>query len=337
MSTNLKSALHAAALAESLSDADAPGATVLAETRPTMARIRRRRAARYAGTSVVGVAAVAAIAVGSTAAKSRVTAPGGPVTALSERAGAVCDKPFDPAGKSDPGLGAVAGNDNPGSDGPDAAKYSALYLLPWSGSPSNQSLPFQPSVSPATAVVLKDGVVVGITTTKVRWQMMYGDEPYPTDKQWFDNSYFVPIAEMTNCLSAALPTPTEHMFDVVMLTDYSIPGHTGTALAVSEPVKVPHTYVLTTAPGHLPHIELFGMDPSDLAAGLLGFKTTDYAQVKDTAGATVPLYAAPGGAVDPNADPYTGPFAAHASGKGAIVITKDGVDVQVITEAEMDL
>jgi len=350
MSVNLKNAMHAAALAESLGDTEARASGVLSNTRPTTSRIRRRRAAQQAGTTVVGAAAVAAIVVGGSAIRSHNTAVGGASTSLSKRAGAECGKPFDPTGKS---KGPISMFVYP--QGMSAANSGAQYLtfgVTLGNDETRTMLDPQWSVSPETAVILRDGIVVGIVKTTPWWAVPYAGIPSPTDAATHpDLRAFVPIAETMNCLGV-VPTPVrDAMFDVVLLRDYPIAGQAGTDLVVSASVKAPHdcSTVVGNGPVDLSNsnldlgVEIVGdgrvfilslstQDVSDYA-----FNLADYLRVKDTPGADVPLYGVAGPDNKPTSTPAPARVKAHASGEGSLVITVDGARYGQVFETRMGL
>ena len=350
MSVNLKNAMHAAALAESLGDTEARASGVLSNTRPTTSRIRRRRAARQAGTGVVGAAAVAAIVVGGSAIRSHNTAVSGPSTSLSKRAGAECGKPFDPAGKSTGPVSMFAH-----SAGLAYANSGAQFLrfdVQLGNNQTREDLDPQWSVSPETAVILRDGIVVGIVKSTPSWAVPYAGLPSPTDAAaQHDPMAFVPIAETMNCLGV-VPTPVrDAMFDVVLLRDYPIAGQTGTDLVVSASVKAPHdgSTALVKDPVDLSNSNL------DLGVEIVGdwrvvgfylsvtdgknyaFNLADYLRVKDTPGADVPLYGVAGPDNTPTSTAAPTRFKARASGEGSLVITVDGARYGQVFETRMGL
>lgn len=350
MSVNLKNAMHAAALAESLGDADARATGVLSNTRPTTSRIRRRRAAQQAGTSVVGVAAVAAIVVGGSAVRSHNTAVGGPGTSLSKRAGAECGKPFDPAGKSTGPVSMFAH-----SLGLAYANSGAQFLrfgVQLGNNKTREELDPQWSVSPETAVILRDGIVVGIVPSTPSWAVPYAGIPSPTDAATHpDLMAYVPIAETMNCLGV-VPTPVrDAMFDVVLLRDYPIAGQAGTDLVVSASVKAPHdgSTALVKDPVDLSNSNLdlgveivgdwrvVGFYLSVTDAKNYAFNLADYLRVKDTPGADVPLYGVAGPDNTPTSTPAPARLKARASGEGSLVITVDGARYGQVFETRMGL
>ena len=83
MALDLELALSELAHTPPVGDDSFPADGMTATVRRMATHVRRRRAAKHAGTSIVGVAAVAAIAIGGSAIKSHVDAAGGPSTALS--------------------------------------------------------------------------------------------------------------------------------------------------------------------------------------------------------------------------------------------------------------
>ena len=340
MALDLEHALSELAHTPPVGDDSFPADGMAATVRRMATHVRRRRAARYAGTSVVGAAAVAAIAVGGSAVRSHDTL--GPATSLSRRAGAECDKPFDAAGKSDAGVaGELSYDAEVGSDGRTPVyggneKYLRMNLTPLVG--DNLNLLERMSVSPVTAVILRSGVVVGITTVPSIFEVMPLPTPMPTNAPAWDTTYFVPIAELTNCLGVAPPALTDDMFEVVMLANYALPGRSGTALVITPSASVPHQNV--TDPGQSRtgrHVQVFSTDQTDPNATKLAFDTAYYSTFKDVAGTNIPLYAAPDGYPKPNTAPITGPFDAHASGQGSVVITCNGAAFLVITDADMYL
>jgi hypothetical protein len=341
MTINLKSAMHAAALAESLGDTEARASGVLSNTRPTTSRIRRRRAARRAGVGAMSVATVAAVAVGGGVVRSH-NAPGAtptrtapglvPSTALSRRAGVECGKPFDPTVKSDPRF-AAASVQAFDSDG---------VHLPFDVTVTEANDPrptTKGKVSPTTAVVLANGVVVGIAPASddplagfpTTWPRSTGDSTGSTN-----TTYLVPITQTTNCLGSVPPTVWDDMFEVAFLLDYAMPGESQTALVISEPTKAPRQNLEPTPQPGPPGWVIF--TPSSLSGadgGYLAFKAEDYRRAKDDAGARIPLYRAPEAGVDPASLPYTGPVEAHASGVGRLIITENGVVEAEIAEEDI--
>jgi hypothetical protein len=350
MSVNLKNAMHAAALAESLGDTEARASGALSNTRPTTSRIRRRRAAQQAGTSMVGAAAVAAIVVGGSAIRSHNTAVSGPSTSLSKRAGAECGKPFDPAGKSTGPVSMFA--DSLGVAYANSGAQFLRFGVQLGDNQTREELDPQWSVSPETAVILRDGIVVGIVPSTPSWAVPYAGIPSPTEAAaQHDPMAFVPIAETMNCLGV-VPTPVrDAMFDVVLLRDYPIAGQTGTDLVVSASVKAPHdgSTALVKDPVDLSNSNL------DLGVEIVGdwrvvgfylpmpdaknyaFNLTDYLRVKDTPGADVPLYGVAGPDNKPTSTPAPARFKAHASGEGSLVITVDGARYGQVYETRMGL
>jgi len=348
MSVNLKNAMHAAALAESLGDTEARATGVLSNTRPTTSRIRHRRTARQAGTSVVGVAAVAAIVVGGSALKAHVHAAGMPNTALSKRAGAVCGQPFDPAGKSDPRFTSRTMITDLSPDKP------PTMIIVWTDDVelSRPTYKAQRASAP-TVVVLQNGIVVGITETITGTQLTDvlasgqlthpSGTPDPADLA--DNQQvFVMVNETMNCTGTVPSRITANMFDLVVLTEFRVAGDPETALVIAPPVKGPSIYddsVSTPADQQTADAatwDLVTVGETDTVRGeVLGFKIGDYLAVKDTPGANVPLYPAKDGWVPPGTAPYSGPAEAHASGNGSIIITLNGVKVTEQTEQDMSL
>ena len=350
MSVNLKNAMHDAALAESLGDAEARAGGVLSNPLLTTSRIRRRRAAQQAGTSIVGAAAVAAIVVGGGALKAQNAAVGGPSTSLAKRAGAECGKPFDPTGKS---KGPISMFVYP--QGLSAANSGAQYLafgVTLGNNETRTVLDPQASVAPETAVILQGGIVVGIVKSTPWWAVPYAGIPEPTDAAAHpDLRAYVPIAEATNCLGT-VPTPVrDAMFDVVLLRDYPIAGHAGTNLVVSASVRAPHNS--STVMGNDPvdlsnsnldlgvkivgHWRVFIFSPSAGDGGLYAFNLADYLRVKDSPGADVPLYGVAGPDDTPTSTPAPARMKAQASGKGSLVITVDGARYGQVYETRMGL
>ena len=350
MSVNLKNAMHAAALAESLGDTEARASGVLSNTRPTTSRIRHRRAAQQAGTSMVGAAAVAAIVVGGSAVRSHNTAVGGPGTSLSKRAGAECGKPFDPTGKSKGPISMFAY-----PQGLSAANSGAQYIdfaITLGNNETRTTLDPQGSVSPETAVILRDGIVVGIVKTTPWWAVPYAGIPSPTDAATHpDLRAFVPIAETMNCLGVVPAPVRDAMFDVVLLRDYPIAGQAGTDLVVSASVKAPHdgSTALVKDPVDLSNSNLdlgveivgdwrvVGFYLSVTDAKNYAFNLADYLRVKDTPGADVPLYGVAGPDNTPTSTAAPARMKAHASGKGSLVITVDGARYGQVFETRMGL
>lgn len=315
-----------------------PADGMTAAVRRMATRVRRRRAARYAGTSVVGAAAVAAIAVGGSAVRSH-NAPGAtpprtapglvPSTALSKRAGVECGKPFDPTGRSDPRFDVH----------PMALDFDGTHL-PFDANVTDANDPrptTKRSVSPTTAVVLAGGVVVGIAVASDdplagfpdNWPQSTGD---PAASQL---ALRVPITQTTNCLGSVPPTVWDDMFEVAFLLDYAMPGESQTALVISEPTKAPHQNAHPTPQPGPPGWLVFTPYLSGSEPGYLAFMPADYRRVKDIAGARITLYRAPEAGVDPAGLPYTGPIEAHASGSGRLIVSEDGVVEAEIAEEDM--
>jgi hypothetical protein len=329
MSVNLKNAMHAAALAESLGDTEARASGVLSNTRPTTSRIRRRRAARQAGTSVVGAAAVAAIVVGGSAVKSHNTAAG-PSTALSERAGVQCGKPFDPTGKSDPRFTV--------SEVQSGGAWRGVSLpFAYQVFEGNQTLEGteQESVSPTTAVILERGVVVGITEPTSSWGAFHpGLSQPPVDQtEWPDPWHYVSIAQTMNCIGTTPAHVTQDMFEVVFLSDYRVPGTSRTALVVTNPAKGPHESNLTQPLAPTDYI-FWPIDWANPGGGTAAVKWADYAAARDKPGATVPLYVVPTNYVAPGTAPYAGAGEAHITADGTLQITLNGSVIATLTKAD---
>jgi hypothetical protein len=248
----------------------------------------------------------------------------------------VCGQPFDGTGKSDPRFNATHVSASFERGG---AQLS--FLSPVVENDQSQTLTSKRSVSPTTAVVLKDGVVVGITETNDGWNVTHPNEARPTaalalepDLPWL----FVPVAEATNCLGVVPTQVTDDMFQVVFLRDYAVAGETGTALVVSAPVRGPHDSATTPQPVNTGDVWMvYPIDTADSSAGDLAFLTADYLRVKNTPGANVPLYFAPTGWVEPGSTPYTGPAEAHATGQGSLVITFNGAILYTVTDADLSL
>jgi hypothetical protein len=314
--------------------------------------VRRRRAARRAGTSVVGAAAVAAIAVGGSAIKTHNAAASGPSTALSKRAGAECGKPFDPAGKADPNVTLFAHAFGVGYSVNSNYQYLRLGIQLGDNATQTELDPM-PSVSPETAVILQDGVVVGITKTTPWWQLSSQEAPAPDNAASTpDMVAYIPVTETMNC-KGIVPSPVKDaMFDVVLLRDVAVPGQSTTTLVASAPVRAPHDSS-TSLPGTTGTVDLansnldlgveikgdwriFVFSVSDQSAVWFAFKLDDYLAVKDTPGASVPLYGAPTGP-DPSYTLSTGVLKASATGDGSLLITFDGVRYGEVQETRMGL
>lgn len=350
MTRNLADELHRLAHSGPGAEAARPGATIVDSAPRLVRQVQRRRAARHAGTSVVGAAAVAAIVVGGGALKAHVDAAGGPSTALSKRAGAECGKPFNGAGKSDPGWSGIIGFEGFGAhqtsrtlDGIEGVsngseKYLRMMMEPQVDHQGTAVPVWHMSASPVTAVISHGGVVVGIMAIGSYEATLFPDVTPPAGENFFSGTYLVPIAGVMNC-PGLVPIPlTADLLDVVMLADYTIPGRKGTALVVTPSAKAPHENL--TDPGQYGvgrHVQVFSTDPADPNAAKLAFDTAYYSTVKDVAGTNIPLYAAPDGYPKPNTAPITGPFEAHTSGQRSVVITYNGAAFLIITDADMYL
>jgi hypothetical protein len=277
-------------------------------------------------------------AVGGSAIKSHVDAAGGPSTALSKRAGAVCGQPFDATGKSDPRFISHA------SPGPVGSIKNVPYM--WlTNDVVNAARPQVKlsSTTPVTVVILQDGVVAGITEALTTWKLTHpGASADPGDDP--DNALFVPVREAMNCTSTLSPELKVGMFDVVILRDFAVEGADDTALVVSGPVKEP---TVLEGPGTHTLDELqpgfyaktwFLFTIAGSAGGLgdqVGFTIGDYLGVRNTHGANIPLYWATPGFIAPDPEPYGGPAEAHSSGSGSVILTVNGTKTEEWSEAAL--
>jgi len=338
MALDLERALSELAHTPPVGDDSFPADGMTTTVRRMATHVRRRRAAKHAGTSIVGVAAVAAIAIGGSAIKSHVDAAGGPSTALSKRAGAVCGQPFDATGKSDPRFISHA------SPGPVGSIKNVPYM--WlTNDVVNVARPQVKlsSTTPMTVVILQDGVVAGITEALTTWKLTHpGASADPGDDP--GNALFVPVREAMNCTSTLSPELKVGMFDVVILHDFAVEGADDTALVVSGPVKEP---TVLEGPGTHTLDELqpgfyantwFLFTIARSAGGLgdqVGFTIGDYLAVRNTHGANIPLYWATPGFIAPDPEPYGAPAEAHSSGSGSVILTVNGTKTEEWSEAAL--
>lgn len=340
MALDLEHALSELAHTPPVGDDSFPADGMTATVRRMATHVRRRRAAKHAGTSIVGVAAVAAIAVGGSAIKSHVDAAGGPSTPLSKRAGAVCGQPLDPAGKSDPRFKSTTFGFTfwqPGS------------IAQWSI--ANEVLELsQPSVklsqaTPATAVWLESGIVVGIVDTLTDWEIMNpGATPGPGDDDALQ--LWAPVSETLNCTGTVLPPITNNMLELVVLSEYRAEGDDRTSLVIAQPFKGPYVDEpnnYTPPPGGTETPDLndswagFSVGATHLLRGdQVQFRIGDYLAVMGTPGANVPLYySSPDGSFANGSKPYTGPAEAHITDTGSIVATYNGAKVAEWTKTDL--
>lgn len=343
MALDLELALPELAHTVPVGDDSFPADGVTAAVRRLATHVRRRRAARHAGVTVVGATAVAAVAIGGSAMRSHHTAVAGPSTSLAERAGAECGKPFDPAGKSDPRFSVPAPMfqfqiGNPEITNRMVSIWNEVVEL------SEPSVKLSPS-HPATAVFLKDGIVVGIADALTDWEIMNpratagpGDDTLP--------GLTVPVTEMMNCTTTMPAKFTNNMFELVILSEYRVDGDSRTALVIAPPVKGPWVWepsTYTPPPGGTQTPDLndswanFGVgETAQVRGDQVEFRIGDYLAVMGTPGANVPLYySSPDGSFANGSKPYTGLAEAHITDTGSIVATYNGAKVSEWTKTDV--
>jgi hypothetical protein len=343
MALNLEQALSELAHTVPVGDDSFPADGMTATVRRIATHVRRRRAAKHAGTSIVGVAAVAAVAIGGSAIKSHVDAARGPSTTLSKRAGAVCGQPFDASGKSDPRFSVPVPMFQFQIGNPDitirmVSIWNEVVEL------SEPSVKLSPS-HPATAVFLRDGIVVGIGDALTDWEVM---NPTATASPGDDTSpgLRMPVSEMMNCTGTLPAKITNNMFELVILAEYRVDGDSRTALVIAPPVKgpfvdEPNNY--TPPPGGTQTPDLndswanFGVgETAQVRGDQVEFRIGDYLAVMGAPGANVPLYyASTDGSFANGSKPYAGPAEAHITDTGSIVATYNGAKVSEWTKTDL--
>ena len=340
MALDLELALSELAHTVPVGDESFPADGMTATVRRLATHVRRRRAARYAGTSVVGAAAVAAIVVGGGALKAHVDAAGTPSTALSKRAGAECGKPFDGTGKSDPRFTSTTWAFTVQQRGSIANWSIASEVVEL----SEPSVKLSPS-RPATAVFLRDGIVVGIGDALTDWEVM---NPTATASPGDDTSpgLTMPVTEMMNCTTTMPAKFTNNMFELVILSEYRVDGDSRTALVIAPPVKGPWVWepsTYTPPPGGTQTPDLndswanFGVgETAQVRGDQVEFRIGDYLAVMGTPGANVPLYySSHDGSFANGSKPYTGLAEAHITDTGSIVATYNGAKVSEWTKTDL--
>jgi hypothetical protein len=341
MALDLELALSELAHTVPVGDDSFPADGMTATVRRMATHVRRRRAAKHAGTSIVGVAAVAAVAIGGSAIKSHVDAARGPSTALSKRAGAVCGQPFDATGKSDLRFTVwqAAGYLDPAAQPP---TWSTTLRITELSDPRAK----MPPAGPATAVILKDGIVVGIAQALTDFERDHPGTPEPLGN--FDDgqqNLSTLLDDAVNCPGTAPWRITNEVLDVVMLSEVAVVGESRTALVAASPVPWPlarDTRPTVGSPSPTPTptvnsdnwISIAGIgETSKVRAENIMFKVDDYLAVKDTPGANVPLYV--WNEVTDEILPYTGPAEAHITEKGSMVATVQGIVVETWTKMQV--
>jgi len=341
MALDLEHALSELAHTPPVGDDSFPADGMTATVRRMATHVRRRRAAKHAGTSIVGVAAVAAIAIGGSAIKSHVDAAGGPSTALSKRAGAVCGQPFDATGKSDLRFTVwqAAGYLDPAAQPP---TWSTLLRVTELSDPRAK----MPPAGPATAVILKDGIVVGIAQALTDFERDHPGTREPLGN--FDDgqqNLSMLLDDAVNCPDTAPWRITNEVLDVVMLSEVAVVGESRTALVATSPMPWPlaqdtrptagspsPTPTPTVNPQHWFGIPGVG-ETNKIRAENLQINFDDYLAARDTPGANLPLYL--WNDVTDEILPYTGPAEVHITENGSMVATVQGVLVGTWTRAEM--